>query len=144
MEVKPDSPYVIDHILADMGRVVSRVRDGFPAEDWNGLRQSHLRVLAALPDDGISITELAGRLGMTKQGCGQLVATLADIGAVRVRPAPHDKRARVVRRTASGTRLVSRTDERIRELEAGWASEVGPERYAVFREVLREIAGRRG
>src|SRR5664279_1086155 len=85
-----------------MGRLMQEVRETFAAEDWGGLRQSHFRLMYNVPRDGISITDLADRLHMTKQAGGQFVTLLAGTGHLEVRSDPADRRARVVVRTALG------------------------------------------
>ncbi|NUO35271.1 MAG: hypothetical protein HOQ27_09435 [Dermatophilaceae bacterium] len=55
-------------------------------------------------------------------------------------PDPADRRSRVVRRTAEGTRLTRRAVARVADVEAEWAQRVGQERYAEFRATLAELA----
>lgn len=131
-----------EHAPRLMGALFEQVRTVFASEDWRGLRMSHFRLLELVPPDGITITELASRLRMTKQGCGQFVAQLGESGHLRTVPDPADRRSRVVRRTARGTRLTRKVAARIAEIEADWARQVGQERYAEFRATLAELAGR--
>ena len=44
------------------------------------LRMSHVRVMAGVPPEGINVTDLSGRAGMSKQGVGQFVTYLVDSG----------------------------------------------------------------
>ena len=69
-------------------------------------------MLFSVPAEGVSITELAERVGMTKQGCGQFVSQLTDEGYLTQAADPRDRRARVVRRTAAGRRMVIRVPAR--------------------------------
>jgi hypothetical protein len=48
----------------------------------------------------------------------------------------------LVSRTAAGTRAVRLVRRRIAALEATWADQVGPQRYATFRSVLRDLNDR--
>ncbi len=127
------------HVAILLGKTFNLIRDGFRGEDWGGLRQSHFRLMSVLPEDGTSITELAERLGMTKQGCGQFVTALADSGHVEVKTDPADRRVRVVRRTARGDATLRSVNERIQRLEREWADQVGARRYATFRRVMEEL-----
>jgi DNA-binding MarR family transcriptional regulator len=129
------------HVPRLMGNLFEQVRAVFAGEDWQGLRMSHFRLLELVPPEGITITELASRLRMTKQGCGQFVAQLSESGHLRTVPDPADRRSRVVRRTAKGTRLTRKVAARIAAVEADWARQVGQERYADFRATLAELAG---
>ncbi len=138
--VKGDFPADRLHAPLLMGLLFREVRGEFAGEDWGGLRQSHFRVLSVVPDDGVSITELAERVGMTKQGCGQFVTQLAETGHLRVVAHPDDRRVRVVRRTKKADRVLDAVRERNLAIEQEWAERVGTERYAVFRGVLDELA----
>lgn len=127
------------HVAVLMGALMQEIRETFAAEDWGGLRQSHFRLLHNVPPEGIRITELAERLGMTKQASGQFVSALIDTGHLAARTDPHDGRARVVVRTALGDRTVKAVNARMLRLEHAWAKVVGSSRYADFRQVLQEL-----
>jgi DNA-binding MarR family transcriptional regulator len=138
--VKLDFPREELQVPLLMGLLFREVSAAFAAEDWGGLRQSHFRVISAVPSEGISVTELAERVGMTKQGCGQFVTTLVGSGHLRVGPDPSDRRVRRVRRTPKGERTIVAVTARILSIEDGWAERVGERRYRTFRRVLEELA----
>ena len=128
------------HVPMLVGWLLGDVRRTFAAEDWGGLRQSHFRLLSSISPDGVNVTELAARIGMTKQACGEFVTFLAGTGHVTTRRDDDDARVRLVTRTQLGDRTVAAVNARIRRIERAWAKQVGPERYAEFRAVLTEIA----
>src|SRR5215207_7393219 len=101
-----------------------------------GLRPSHLRLLSLTPTDGMGVTDLAARVGMTKQALGEFVTTLQAAGLVEVTV---DRRDRRVSPTPSGQELQQVVESAIAGIERRWASQVGPKRWATFREVLTEI-----
>lgn len=138
-EVKGISENFTPHAAVLMGQAMQHIRATFAAEDWGGLRQSHFRLLSCVPAAGVSITDLAELLAMTKQGCGQFVSFLSDSGHLTVAENPDDRRARVVQRTPLGDRTVQAVNERIYRIEQEWAELVGPRRYATFRRVLLEL-----
>ena len=123
-----------------MGLLFREVSNTFADENWDGLRQSHFRVISSVPPEGISVTELAERVGMTKQGCGQFVTALVERGHLEVEQDPSDRRIRRVRRTPKGHRTILRVTDRILAIEDEWASRVGERRYRTFRRVLEELA----
>lgn len=127
------------HAAAQMGRLMRHLSSTFAREDWNGLRQSHFRLMSSIPVAGITITDLADRLGMTKQASGQFVTTLAADGYLDVRADPDDRRARLVFLTTQGVRTLRAVNARIARIEREWARVVGADRYAEFREVLAEL-----
>ena len=126
------------HAALLLGQLFRRLGRSFP--DGPGLRQSQLRVVSSVPPEGISVTDLARRVGMTKQGCGQFVTVLVESGHLGVQPHEDDRRVRLVRRTPSGDQATREARDRVLEHERAWADQVGPERYRVFREVLEEVA----
>jgi DNA-binding MarR family transcriptional regulator len=104
-----------------------------------GLRPSHLRLLSLTPAGGMRVTDLAARVGMTKQALGELVAALQGAGLVEVTVDRRDRRVRLVRPTPAGQELQQVVESAIAGVERRWAAQVGPERWATFREVLAEI-----
>jgi DNA-binding MarR family transcriptional regulator len=135
-----DVPESERHVAVLVGGLMQHVRDAFDPDEWGGLRQSHFRVISCVPADGISVTDLAERLGMTKQGCGQFVTHLVATGHLTSEPSLADARVRTVRRTPAGEDNVVAVTHRMAELEDSWRVEVGERRYASFRRVLEEIA----
>ncbi len=138
--VKVDFPREELQVPLLMGLLFREVSDTFAAEDWDGLRQSHFRVISSVPPEGISVTELAERVGMTKQGCGQFVTTLVASGHLKVHQDRTDRRVRRVRRTPKGSRTIASVTDRILAIEDDWASRVGERRYRTFRRVLEDLA----
>jgi DNA-binding MarR family transcriptional regulator len=131
------------HVPQLFGMLMLEVRDTFGAEDWGGLRQSHFRLLTNVPRGGISVTELAQALRMSKQACGQFVTQLAATGHLAIRADDTDRRVRLVIRTPLGDRTLKAVNARIRRIERDWARRVGTDRYAAFREVLEELCSRK-
>jgi DNA-binding MarR family transcriptional regulator len=128
------------HVLNALGNLMEESRVLVLAEGERGLRPSHHRVLGHVPPEGITVTDLAERVGMTKQGIGQFVTQLTESGHLTVSADPEDRRVRVVRRTAKGNAAVRRLSELLDDLEASWANRVGTRRYHEFRAILDELA----
>lgn len=91
----------LGHLLMRCARLynevgVARVREvaGLPE-----LRPAHMQVLPHLDLDGTRQTDLARRMGMTKQAAGELIADLERMGAIERVADPSDRRARLVRLT---------------------------------------------
>lgn len=128
------------HLVLLLGVAMGHVRDRLLAEDWGGLRPSHFRVIGHVPSGGISVTDLADRLDMTKQGCGQFVAHLVETGHLAVTPDPGDGRVRLVRRTDLGEQNVVEVAALNAAVEEEWRGIVGERRYRTFRAVLEELS----
>lgn len=135
----PLPDWVDVHAAVLVGRLMEEIRLAFDGEDWGGLRQSHFRLLAQVPPDGVSVTDLAATLRMTKQAAGQFVTHLEETGHLTTSTDPADRRVRLVVRTPLGDRTSKAVTARIRRIERAWARRVGVERYAAFRAVLEEL-----
>jgi len=67
-----------------------------------GLRVTGYSILSRLADEGpMSVSELAGRLGMERTTCTREVAPLVDAGLVEIATGP-DRRRRLLRLTGPG------------------------------------------
>lgn len=77
---------------------------------------------------------------MTKQGMAQFVAYLEERGYVERVPDPRDRRAKVVRLTDKGWRVVAAGSRIIAQIEAAWTRRVGSERMAALRTNLEDLA----
>ena len=117
------------------GRIRAELSDGILGD----LRMSHVRVLAAIPPEGINVTELARRAGMTKQGCGQFVTYLSGTGHLSTAPDPDDGRVRLVFLSTTGERSMSHVYGALARIEDEFAAEVGPRRFATFKKVMAEL-----
>lgn len=128
------------HLMVDLGSLLEQVRERVLADTTLGLRPSQLRVIGAVPPEGISQSELADRVGMTKQGAGQFVAVLVEGGYLTAEPHPADRRARHVRVTRRGRDASRRLAGLLAAVERGWAEDVGQREYERFRATLRRLA----
>jgi DNA-binding MarR family transcriptional regulator len=81
-----------------------RVRRGL-IERGHDLHPSHTAVIPNLPSQGLRLTELAERLGVSVQRAGQLVHALERAGYVEREVDANDARAKLVRYSARGRRL---------------------------------------
>lgn len=136
----PLPPWATPHVADLAGRLLQVVRHSLAAEDWQGLRVPHFRLLGFVPPDGTTITDLADVLHMTKQAVGQFVAHLEGTGHLAVRTDQSDRRRRVVARTAEGDATVAAVDAHLAALERRWSELVGADRYRTFLEVLYQVA----
>ncbi len=129
------------HVLYVLGLLWEEARQLIIRDGEDGLRPSQLRVIGSVPPDrGITVTDLAERVGMTKQGIGQFVTQLTHDGYLITESDPNDGRMRIVRRTPLGDEATDRLAQMLQGLEKDWAERVGKRRYRDFRSMLDEIA----
>ena len=105
------------------------------------LRAAHGCVFSNIDDGGSRLTDLAERSGFTKQSVGEAVADLERLGFVeRVRD-PADGRAKIIQLTAHGREALTASLEIFADIERRFSEEIGPERYAQFRQTLLDLQG---
>jgi DNA-binding MarR family transcriptional regulator len=100
------------------------------------------RIAARIAPGGSRITELAEAAQVTKQTAGFLVDQLEKSGYVRRVPDPADGRARLVRFTERGQKVIAVAQRVEGEVQAEWAAHLGKrgtEQLRVQLTRLREI-----
>jgi DNA-binding MarR family transcriptional regulator len=122
---------------AFQGEVLDRLRGrGHPS-----LRASHNAVLMNIDSLGTRQSIIAGRAGVTRQAISQIVDDLEQLGYVVRTSDPHDGRVQCVCFTARGKALLDEGVAIIAELEAQWASRLGPGELEAARTTLARLAG---
>lgn len=96
------------------------------------------RSLAARP---MTVSELAGRLEITKQGAAQIIEDMERRGYVEREPDPGDRRARLVCLSPRGDRALACARRFHRDYERELARRHGAEAVATLRGMLGAIAG---
>lgn len=104
-----------------------------------GLQPAHTAVIANLGLEGSRLTDLARRASMTKQGMGQLVDEVQRLGYVERMPDPTDSRAKIVRFSERGRRLVSHGVEIGDQIQSEYARLIGGKRLRLLRDTLEDL-----
>ncbi len=105
----------------------------------SGLHVSHQVVLAHLSLEGTRLTELAERASMTKQAMGQLLDEVERLGYVERTPDPSDGRAKIIKFTPSGLKLIQQGTEIGDAIQQGYADLIGEKKMQYLRELLEEL-----
>lgn len=116
-------------------RVEAAIRDAGGGD----LHETHLAVFSYPLPDGVRPSELARRLNMSRQATNHVIAQLEAQGYLE-RRAPEGGGRRLVYLTPRGWGVAEAIWASMRALQAEWAAQVGPDRFGVFVEVLRELA----
>jgi DNA-binding MarR family transcriptional regulator len=107
---------------------------------YTDIRPTHGCVFRFVRGEGMRLTELASRAGLTKQSVGEIVDDLTRRGYIERFPDPTDKRAKLIRLTEKGLDAQRIGFASFEKLEAEWAETFGAERIAALRSLLEEIA----
>lgn len=94
-------------------------------------------------EDGLRLSELSARAGMTPQSMGQLVDELEDLGYVERRPDPSDRRAKRIHLTPKGKGSNQTEWKVVQEVEDALVQLLGEKRLNDLRASLLQIHGHR-
>lgn len=120
---------------------IRELRSDLADQGFSAHGRSDGYVLRALGSRPMTISELAVRLDISKQGAAQIVDDMAGRGLVERRPDPTDGRARLVHLTSSGEEVLAAARRFHRRYERRLSREHGPDGVAVLRGMLVAIAG---
>lgn len=114
-----------------------RLATAFAAAGMSDLHPRHaLQLFPPLLAGGRRVSELAPRIGVTRQATAQVVGTL-ERGGYLVRAAdPTDRRAKLICLTGRGHAAFGVLRESMIAVEQDWARILGAGRAAEFRETL--------
>jgi DNA-binding MarR family transcriptional regulator len=90
---------------------------------------------------GITVGELLGILGITKQSLGRVLTPLVEQGYVTQSPGRQDRRQRLLSLTEKGAALERQLFERQRDTVIKAYREAGPQAVEGFRRVMRGLMG---
>ena len=125
----------LSHVLIRSSRLLYEYAVlGLQRSGHHGVRVAHTSLLPHLTPEGIRTTELARRLGVSKQAVSQLVSDLESEGYLERRADPDDGRAKRVHMTARGYEVQIVGLGLMSEFERGLADALGDEKLAEFRE----------
>jgi DNA-binding MarR family transcriptional regulator len=125
-EIEASKRVSAGHLLLKAARLVNeRAIARIRAEANPDFRTPHTALLPHIDFAGTRLTELAARVGTTKQAVGELVTELEAMGMVSREVDPADARARLVRFTARGRRALLHGLSVLAEIETELADELG-------------------
>jgi DNA-binding MarR family transcriptional regulator len=108
--------------------------------DFDDLRPSHGNMMEQLElEDGLRLSDLAARAGMTAQSMGELVDDLEGKGYLERRPDPDDRRAKRIYLTDRGRQNTRVAKRATTDVENYLAELLGQQRYQQLRRTLKDI-----
>jgi DNA-binding MarR family transcriptional regulator len=88
---------------------------------------------------GARPTDVAAQVGISKQALNYLLRELERLGYLEREPHPDDLRSKRIVLTERGVAAVGVIREAVAEMEAAWEQRLGPERFALLRNLLLEL-----
>src|SRR3954470_18200782 len=137
---EPFGPPMIGALLrtpweAVQQRMLERLHD----HGFDDLDAAHLNVFQYPGPQGARPSELAARLGISRQALNYLLGQLERLDYLERRPHPDDLRSKRVTLTPRGTAVIGVIRDAVGEIEATWARQLGPQRFAELRNLLHDL-----
>jgi DNA-binding MarR family transcriptional regulator len=109
------------------------VGSGYP------IKPNHSAVFGQIRLEGSRLTELARKANITPQSMGKIVDELEHMGYVERTPDPADRRAKLIRLTASGSKALQAGVATIEGIEDRLVGLLGSRDYRTLRRILAKI-----
>jgi DNA-binding MarR family transcriptional regulator len=109
------------------------------AAGFGDIRPPHANVFPFVPEQGITVSELAQLARVRKQTMAQAVDQLERMGYVERRPNPGDRRSRLVFLTERGEAVRPVTHATAARVEERWAELTSPEELEALRASLLRL-----
>ena len=88
---------------------------------------------------GARPTDVAARLGISKQALNYLLRELERLGYLEREPDPDDLRSKRIVITKRGIAAVGVIRDAVAEMETAWTKQLGPKRFTQLRNLLLEL-----
>jgi DNA-binding MarR family transcriptional regulator len=135
-EWEPTVPALVQLVAATGG---PRLRAAFAAAGLEGLRPAQSVALVPLAAGGLHASDLADRLGVSRQAVAQATAALEGHGYVTRVPNPDDARARIIELTPQGLQALRLMRSNALDTEQRWLQILGEHRLGELRKTLQML-----
>jgi DNA-binding MarR family transcriptional regulator len=119
--------------------VHERMLAGLHERGYTDLVAAHLSVMQYPGPQDLRPSELAAMARMTRQAVNYLLGEMERLGYLKRVPDESDQRTKRIRVTRRGRAAGRAMREIVLEVEAEWAQQLGPRRFAQLRELLAEL-----
>ena len=134
-----DTPVLLLITLAER-HLAEALQAHLVAAGFDDHRIVHHNVMAHVTFEGIRLTELAEKAGITKQAMSELVADLERLGYLKRTPDPRDRRAKLITFSDRGRAAVVAAGSAFADMEAQLTDRLGSNAMAALRRGLRALA----
>ena len=135
------APYIGALMRIGLEEARRRILDALAEAGLGDLNLSYQGLFSYPPLDGQRPSDIAKRLGITKQALNHLLGQLEKMGYVE-RRSDAGGRLATIHYTERGWRVLEITVAAMQQLEADWRAQIGDKRFAEFKTTMKELTGR--
>lgn len=136
VEWKPTVPALLQLVAASGA---PRLSAALAAAGLDGIRPAQAIGLVPLAAGGLHASDLADRLGVSRQAVAQAVTALERHGYVNRVPDPDDARARIIELTPRGRQALRVMRSNANDREQRWQQVLGQNRFGELRMTLQML-----
>jgi len=137
--VEPPEPLIGALLRIPYEAVREHILDRLHAAGFDDIDQAHFNVLQYPGPHGRRPSEVTAHARVSKQAMNYLLNQLEERGYFERRPDPDDARSKRIVLTRRGEAVRQAIRDAVSELEAEWATLLGPRRFAALKQLLREL-----
>ncbi len=131
---EPTVPALVQRLAATGG---PRLRAAFAAAGLDGIRPAQAVALVPLATGGLHASDLADRLGVSRQAVAQAITALERHGYVTRESNPDDARTRIIELGPRGQQALLVMRSNALESEQRWEQIIGQRKLAELRKTLQ-------
>jgi DNA-binding MarR family transcriptional regulator len=135
-EWEPTVPALVQMVAASGA---PRLRAAFAAAGLDGIRPAQAVALIPLITGGLHASDLADRLGVSRQAVAQALAALERHGYVSRESNPADARTRIIELTPRGRQALRVMRANALDSEKRWQQTLGQRRFDDLRKSMRML-----
>jgi DNA-binding MarR family transcriptional regulator len=117
------------------------LQNALKRKGWPTITRAQSLVFVNIGEGVTRPSEIASRVGVTRQAIHQTINELVEMGFLMLEPDPRDRRAKVVVYTDTGAKIGRDAVEALRQVERSLSSRIGEERVNALREALTQEWG---
>lgn len=133
-----DTPLLLLLVLANR-HVAAALQEHLVAAGFQDHRLVHHTVMAHVTREGLRLTELAARAGITKQAMSELVTDLVKRGYLQTKPDPADGRAKLITFADRGRRAVDAAMKAFGTIDKRLEEQITPHALRQLRRTLLDV-----
>ena len=138
-DAAPPPPLIGALLRIPFESVRDRMLAGLHERGFTDLIAAHLDVFQYPGPENQRPTELATQTRMSKQALNYLLGQLEQLGYLTRETDPSDQRSKRIRATPRGRAAGKAIREIVHEVEAEWAEQLGPRKFAQLRDLLAQL-----
>lgn len=123
-------------LIARVNWMEQRLYEGAARNGYGDVQPALSRMGVHLTGKPIGLSELASRLGVSRQAVHKLANEAARQGYVEFVDSPTDARVKLLRFTPAGRKMSASAEQELDAIEQEIAAQIGPQKMNLLKEVL--------